>query len=484
MLIWEALGQDSMIFFLFELIADLIIVSFVYVLAYILKFKIKISSDLTQVSYGNYVAHAQLEPYLHLLYMIILVWVFSLFLFGVYKERKGILSGIEEFLNILKAGLLSTVLIIATTFLLFSGDYSRYVFVYGAILSVIFMFANHQVNFKIRSFFKNLRGNCKKAVVLGTDETAQNIYARIMVNERHNYELLGAFGKSPDKLIYSVGSSFKYLGENNAFLDYVAQNKVDSVFIITGELSIEEVSSLLESLVKLGVSVKFQPSFLDIALGKLESSDDLGMAFFSIKQSRLSAVQFWLKRIFDLFIIIPLFVISSPLFLIIGLVIKVSDGGSVFFVQERVGLNGKSFLMYKFRTMPENIEKETGPVINTIGIADRATLIGKVLRKTSLDEIPQMFNIIKGEMSIVGPRPERPVFVDEFKLKYADYDLRHNVLPGLTGWAQLNGRSALSTRVDEKLMYDLYYINNWSLLFDVKIVIKTLIYVLTWQGAY
>lgn len=473
-----------MIFFLFEFIADLLIVSFVYILAYILKFKMKFSWDITQIAYGNYVQHARVETYLHLLYIILLVWVFSLLLFGVYKERKGILSGIDELLNIIKAGFLSTTLIIAATFLVYGGDYSRYVFLYGAALSVLFIFINHQLNFNLRSYIKNLRGNCKKAIVLGTDEIAQNIYARILFNECHTYELLGAFGKKPEKLIYSVDSNFKYLGKRDALLEYVSNNKVDTVFIITAELSVEEVSALLEALIRLGISVKFQPSFLDIALGKLESSDDLGMPFFSIKPSKLSDLQFLFKRIFDLLVIIPCIVLLSPLILVISLLIKISDGGSVFFVQERVGLHGTKFLMYKFRSMPENIEDETGPVINTKVTTERATLIGKIFRKTSLDELPQMFNILKGEMSIVGPRPERPIFVEEFKQKYSDYDLRHNILPGLTGWAQLNGRSALSTRVDEKLMYDLYYINNWSILFDVKIVLKTMVYVSTWQGAY
>ncbi len=473
-----------MVFFLVEILVDLLIISFVYILSYIIKFKMKFSWDLTEVTYGNYVSHAQVEPYIELVYLIVLIWLFALVLFGVYRERKGILSGIDELLSITKSGVLSTALIITTTFMLYGGDYSRYVFLYGAVLSIFFVFINHQLNFKVRSFMKTLRGNCKKAVVLGTDETAQNVYARILVNERHTYELLGAFGKKPDKLIYSVASNFNYLGKRDIFLDYIEKNKVDTVFIITAELSIDEVSVLLEKLIQLGVSVKFQPSFLDIALGKLESSDDLGMAFFSIKPSRLSEFQFVLKRIFDLMIIIPCIIFFAPLLFIISACIKIADGGSVFFVQERVGFQGKSFNMYKFRSMPENIEKETGPIINTEKTTSRATLVGKILRKTSLDELPQMFNILKGEMSIVGPRPERPIFVEEFKQKYPDYDLRHNVSPGLTGWAQLNGRSALSTRVDEKLMYDLYYINNWSLLFDIKIIIKTLVYVTTWQGAY
>lgn len=472
-----------MIFFLLEFIVDIILVGCVYALAYIIKFKMHFSWDITQISYGNYVEHARIETYLQLYYIILLVWIFSLLLFAVYKERKGVLSGIDEFLNIIKAGFLSMALIITSTFLFHNDEYSRYVFLYGAILSIIFISINHQFNFKLRSFFKRARGNCKRAVTLGTDELAQNAYARI-INEKHTYQLLGAFGVKPEKLIYSVQSQFVFLGERKYLIDYVVNQKVDTVFVFTSDLGLNEISETVEKLLSLGVAVKFQPSFLNMALGKLESSDDLGMAFFNIRPNNLSEFQFLIKRTFDVILAILSLVFLVPLFLIVAFFIKISDGGSVFFIQERVGYKGKNFMMYKFRTMPENIEKETGPVINTEGLADRATLVGKILRKTSLDELPQFINILKGDMSFVGPRPERPIFVKEFIEKFSDYNLRHNVLPGITGWAQINGRSALSTRVDEKLMYDLYYINNWSLVFDFKIFIKTLVYVLTWQGAY
>ena len=147
-------------------------------------------------------------------------------------------------------------------------------------------------------------------------------------------------------------------------------------------------------------------------------------------------------------------------------------------------MNGLSFIMYKFRTMATDVEAQTGPVIHTEEMSYRLSWLGRILRKTSLDEMPQLFNILKGDMSLVGPRPERPFFVEQFRKEIPDYEMRHRVLPGVTGWAQINGRSALSTRVDEKVMYDLYYINNWSWAFDVKILFKTVLEVLTWRGAY
>ena len=134
--------------------------------------------------------------------------------------------------------------------------------------------------------------------------------------------------------------------------------------------------------------------------------------------------------------------------------------------------------------MATDVEAQTGPVIHTEEMSYRLSWLGRILRKTSLDEMPQLFNILKGDMSLVGPRPERPFFVEQFRKEIPDYEMRHRVLPGVTGWAQINGRSALSTRVDEKVMYDLYYINNWSWAFDVKILFKTVLEVLTWRGAY
>ena len=179
-----------------------------------------------------------------------------------------------------------------------------------------------------------------------------------------------------------------------------------------------------------------------------------------------------------------LFVLLLPLFVVIGSWIKlVSPKGPIIFKQERVGRKGKNFIMYKFRTMSPEAEKESGPVWVKED-DDRYILGGKFLRKFSLDELPQLVNIIKNDMSIVGPRPERPFFVSEISATLPDFKIRHDIKGGVTGWAQIHGRAYLTTRPEEKLRYDLFYIKNRNFILDLKIILKTILVVGKGEQAY
>lgn len=181
------------------------------------------------------------------------------------------------------------------------------------------------------------------------------------------------------------------------------------------------------------------------------------------------------KRVIDVLFSFLFLTIISPLLLVIAIAVKLSSPGPVFYRQERMGLNGQHFNMLKFRSMPVDVENKTGAVWATSG-ESRATRVGAFLRKTSLDELPQFINVLKGDMSIVGPRPERPVFIDEFKNKVPKYMLRHKMKAGITGWAQVNGWRG-NTSIERRIEFDLYYIQNWSLRLDLKIMLMTL-----WSG--
>jgi len=183
----------------------------------------------------------------------------------------------------------------------------------------------------------------------------------------------------------------------------------------------------------------------------------------------------FVKRLIDIVLSFMLILVLAPLMLFIALLVRFSSKGPIFYRQERVGLNGQTFDILKFRSMPIDIEEETGPVWAKSG-EQRATRVGAFIRKTSLDELPQFFNVLRGEMSIVGPRPERPVFIDDFKKRVPRYMLRHKTKAGITGWAQVNGWRG-NTSIEKRIEYDLYYIQNWSLLLDFKIMLMTL-----WSG--
>jgi len=175
-------------------------------------------------------------------------------------------------------------------------------------------------------------------------------------------------------------------------------------------------------------------------------------------------------------------IIFSPLFLLIAIIIKLTSRGTVFYQQKRVGLDGYEFNLYKFRTMTTEAEEKTGPVWTKKDDA-RVTGVGKVLRRLSLDELPQFFQVLKGHMSLVGPRPERPFFVEKFKDQVPKYHERHRVKTGMTGWAQVNGLRG-DVPIEERTKYDIYYVENWSLWLDIKIILMTLWTVVQGENSY
>ncbi len=462
-------------------VADLLVINGAYLTAYILKFKFKMYSSMV-FAYGNYYPQASVEPYIQSLYLISLIWIVSIILFHGYRQRRGILAGIDESINIILAGVLASSLIMASTmiFQVFPG--SRSVLLYGFLISTFGIIIIRYLAFRWGAWRR--RKSRIRVMVIGTDELSQTVYERLIRDRKHHYEVIGAMGPSPKKLLYSLEEAYQYLGELDQILPVIEREHIAGLYIATRELTRAQLSSIIDPLIDQGISLWMIPSFYDVVTSRIETNDDIGLPLFTIRANSLNPFQNILKRILDATMAMTITIMIAPILLIISVLIKLEGQGPILYKQERVGLNGKSFLMLKFRTMPVDIERHSGPVIHTEDQSHRATRLGAFLRKASLDELPQLFNIIKGEMSLVGPRPERPFFVDQFRDEIPDYDKRHRVLPGLTGWAQINGRAALSTRTDEKLMYDLYYINNWSLGFDVKIIIKTIVEVIRWRGAY
>jgi len=229
---------------------------------------------------------------------------------------------------------------------------------------------------------------------------------------------------------------------------------------------------ILNVLNKHTVNVRFIPDvFLLMTLNsRIEDLD--GFPVISIDEPPARGIMIFAKRIMDIVVSFIAMVLLLPLFLIVSLLIKITSRGPVYYHQDRIGLDGKIFVMHKFRTMVSDAEKSTGPVMSKPD-DPRITKLGRILRKFSIDELPQFIHVLLGKMSLVGPRPERPVFVKDFKEKIPKYMLRHKVKSGVTGWAQIHGLRQ-DTPIDKRIEYDFYYIENWSLLLDIKILWKTL----------
>ena len=260
------------------------------------------------------------------------------------------------------------------------------------------------------------------------------------------------------------------------------EHKVDLVVLTLPFERLDLVKTITERLVNLTVDLQFVPDLLELHTSRLRLTDLAGIPFISVRETALSGADRIVKRTFDLVCSAAALLVLSPLLAIIAGLVKLSSPGPVFYRQGRVGRDGRQFQMLKFRSMRSDAEARTGPVW-TVENDPRVTGLGRFLRRFSLDELPQLWNVLRGDMSLVGPRPERQVFVEKFSQELPRYFERHRVRSGLTGWAQVHGLRG-NTSVEERTLYDLHYVENWSLALDVKIILMTIHHVLRGENAY
>ncbi len=263
-----------------------------------------------------------------------------------------------------------------------------------------------------------------------------------------------------------------FLGKIEDIETIVSEHKIHQIFIALSNEEKSDLSFLYEVLFDQIIDIKIIPDLGPFKLlhTDVEHFDEIPIV--TIVQSPMDGWNAVLKRVLDFFGSLLAILIFSPLMVVIGALIKLTSPGPIFYQQERMGLDGLTFQALKFRSMHLNAENQNGAVW-AIPNDNRRTVLGAVLRKSSLDELPQLFNILKGEMSMVGPRPERPVFIDDFKKRIPNYMLRHKVKAGLTGWAQINGWRG-NTSLEKRIECDLYYIEHWSIWFDIKILFLTI----------
>jgi putative colanic acid biosynthesis UDP-glucose lipid carrier transferase len=254
-----------------------------------------------------------------------------------------------------------------------------------------------------------------------------------------------------------------------------AGRRLDYVYIALPLTAADKVERIVDELSTRLAHVYLVPDLFQFDILNSRISDVNGLPVIHLIDEAPLEFRRFIKRFFDIAFAAVVLVLTAPLLLLIALAIKLTSSGPIFYRQERMSLNGHRFQMLKFRSMPLDAEMATGPVWARSG-EDRATPVGRFLRRTSLDELPQFINVFKGDMSVVGPRPERPVFVNEFRNRVPRYMLRHKVRAGITGWAQVNGWRG-NTSIEKRIECDLYYIQNWSLALDFKIMAMTL-----WKG--
>lgn len=326
-----------------------------------------------------------------------------------------------------------------------------------------------------------------RLLIVGTGETSRLIYEKIQRMPQLGYQVVGFLGHPRDDAATAPSprelDGVPVLGTTARIDEVVRQHQVDELILALDGLSHDETLDLVYRVMDLPVNIKTYPDiFRLITNDELSVSDLGGLPLVTVRTVGLRTWSRIVKRAMDLAVSTTVLIFGSPLFLLLAILVKLDSPGPVFFVQERVGHDGVPFNLIKFRSMPVDAEKETGPVRATAN-DPRPTRVGRFMRRYSLDELPQFINVFLGEMSVVGPRPERPHFVEQFRRTIPRYMARHREKSGITGWAQVNGLRG-DTSIIERTHYDLYYVENWSLLFDIKIMIKTLERILNDEHAY
>jgi Undecaprenyl-phosphate glucose phosphotransferase len=463
----------------FHVITDAILGMMAFVLAYAIRFE----SGLIPITRG----FPPLEQYLNVLPFIALIVPLGFHFQGLYRLRRG-RSRIDDFFNVLVGSIFAVVLgIVATLYFqaYYATEAQRDVGAFEVSRAVwgIFLVCNIALGYMSRKFIREalerrwLAGvGLRRILIAGAGDLGRVVADRILEHRELGYQIVGFVDDKAggDHLGYRGLPLLGSLAEAAAI---VGNENIDELYVA---LPLEEHMKLLdlvESTSREGVDVKVVPDLLQFIALRARLEDLDGVPVINLNDVPLQGLSAFIKRSLDIVISAGALTLMALPGLLISLMIKRTSAGPVFYAQERMGLDGKQFTVYKFRTMPVDAENETGPIW-----ADendrRVTRVGRFLRRHDLDEWPQFWNVLKGEMSIVGPRPERPFFVEQFKHRIPQYMLRHKVKAGITGWAQVNGWRG-NTSLEKRIEYDLYYIENWSVTLDIKIMWLTLIRVLS-----
>jgi len=390
----------------------------------------------------------------------------------MYGARRNVALS-DELASIIKVVTLGMLVVMSAAFFYRAFSYSRVVFGLLWISSVVFLITGRAVLLNIENILYARGKELRNAVIIGCDETANQIAKSIFNHPLLGYRLTGYFADLPCGTSSPL-SSLNYLGTLSAAPDKIVSGNAELALIALKSEEHAKLYKLVQECEGINVEMMMVPDILEMmtTTANVGLKEIEGIPFIRLKGIPMTTWGVIIKRSFDILVSAVLLALLSPVFLLLSLLVKLGSSGPVFYAQERIGMDGRNFMMLKFRSMKIGAESESGPVWAKEN-DPRQTSLGSLLRQTSLDELPQLINVLRGEMSLVGPRPERQFFVDKFKSLVPKYLDRHRVKTGMTGWAQVNGLRG-NTSLEERIRYDMYYIENWSLWFDIKILLKTI----------
>ena len=425
-----------------------------------------------------------LKDYVAVFPLFLITHLFIFYLQGFYRTRLK-RTKIDDFFFISLNALLTILVVFALLSYLYS--YSQglaplfqvtfkishgFLALYFVVVVFMISFLRNQIYFYMkRRYSKGI--NLQNVLIVGAGEMGKAVAQKLQQYRDLGFRVRGFLddGKSLGEKV-DVDGGVEVLGRIDDLGSILQKGEVGEVFVALDLSNYAKILETLKVASKYVVNVRLIPDLFHLLTLKANIQDLDGFPVISIDDVALQGIKSIVKRIFDFMVAAVGLIVAAPLFLIISILIKLTSQGPIFYVQERMGLDGRRFQMLKFRTMVCDAEKETGPVMSRP--ADpRMTRVGRILRKFSLDELPQLVNVLKGEMSLIGPRPERPNFVVDFAEKIPNYMLRHKVKSGITGWAQVHGLRQ-DTSIEKRIEYDFFYIQNWSLALDLKIIWMTL----------
>ncbi len=377
-----------------------------------------------------------------------------------------------------RAGLLLGLLAAATAFYRRDVYESRLAFAMFLLVDVMLLTAARRIVWRMLRYLRKCGLNYGRAVVVGTGRHAQKVAQTIINNQWTGLEAVG-FVDRPAK---AQPAQLPLLGGLDQLEAIVQQYDIDHVFIALPASRYGELAEVYRALCNVFAEVQLVPDVPNLAGMRLQMLEIDGLSFLSLRENPQRGWMRWAKRAFDVALAAAGLVLLAPLMVGLAVAVRLTSPGPVLFRQKRIGYGGRPFEMLKFRTMRVDAEQQTGAVW-AVRNDPRCTWLGRIMRRWSLDELPQLFNVLVGDMSLVGPRPERDVFVEKFRKQLPTYGQRHQVQAGMTGWAQVRGWRG-NTSLRRRLECDLYYVNHWSLWLDLRIILLTVLLGLRHRNAY
>lgn len=463
------------------LAADLVATVVAFFAAWVLRFEVEVIPVTKSVP--------DFSPYLQLLPFVLVLWPVVFYFHGLYQSRRG-RSRVDEVLTLVVAVLLAAVLlsVVIAWYRPPAAPGSREYFTYSRAFLALFALLDLTlvagVRMGVRQLLRRIRlsgHNLQRILVIGAGVLGREITQKLVAHRDLGFEIAGFLDDDPGKAGTEI-DGVPVLGTLRQAEEIIAERAIDHVYVA---LPIEAYRKTLQILQRMGneiVDIKLVPDILQYATLNASLEDVDGTPVINLSQVPLQGWNSLVKRAMDVAMASIVLAVLLPFLPLVALAIWLEDRGPIFYRQERMGLDGKSFMILKFRSMRADAEASTGPVW-AIKDDPRRTRVGSFIRHWSIDELPQIWNVLVGDMSIIGPRPERPTFVREFKHKIPQYMLRHRVKAGITGWAQVHGWRG-NTSIKKRIQYDLYYIENWSLALDFKILWMTLRHGFKHHNAY